>query len=460
MGHQRIALLGRPNVGKSTLFNRLIGRKKALVDNQPGITRDRHYGMYHVRGRTYELIDSAGYEQNTRDDLARKLNKVSELALEEADAALLVIDGIAGVMPEEQALARMLHKQGKPVRVVVTKMDVKLAQQSIDDGYALGFGDPIAVSAEHNQGIRDLEQELFTLLPEPELPETESVDTDVKEGRFDDKVLKLTIVGRPNAGKSTLVNQLLGEERMLTGPVAGLTRESLSTRWLYEGQEYELVDTAGLRKRAKITDKVEKMSASSTINALDEANIVVLLLDATAPFEHQDKIIASRTADLGKPLIIALNKWDLVDEPQHVMDEMKHMLKHSFSQVKGVPIVKMSALKGQGVFDLFEPAKMLYEKWQSRISTADINRVLEGLMATNPPPLNDQHKAVRIKYATQVGTRPPAIALYCNRQSDIPKSYLRYLLNGFREAFDLYGITLRLLPRGGKNPYAPKRRGR
>lgn len=441
----RIALLGRPNVGKSTLFNRLIGRKKALVDNQPGITRDRHYENITVNGHEFTLVDTAGYDVGNRDELARKLNKISEDALKEADAAVLVIDGLDGVTPIESSLAKLVHKSGKPALVVITKMDAKAAAKTPDETYSLGFGEPVGVSAEHNIGVHSLEQALLQLVQD-KLPEPDA--------EAEDKTLRLTIVGRPNAGKSTLVNQILGQERMLTGPQAGLTRESLATRWEHNGRIFELVDTAGLRKKARIDDHVEKMSASSTIDAIDKAHVVILVLDATAPFEQQDRTIASRAVNEGKPLIIALNKWDLVEDKNATMLDVKWLLSHSLSQVRGVPTVTMSALRGKGVMDLFPVVERLFDLWNIRLTTGDVNRVLEGLVQAHAHPLNKSHKFVKIKYGAQLGQRPPTFGLWCNRPEDVTDAYIRYIQNGFREAFGLDGIVIRFVTKGGKNPYA------
>lgn len=441
----RIALLGRPNVGKSTLFNRLIGRKKALVDNQPGITRDRHYENITINGHEITLVDTAGYDVGSREELARQLNKVSEAALQEADAAVLVVDGLDGVTPVESSLAKLLHKSGKPCLVVVTKIDAKAAEKTPMESYSLGLGEPVAVSAEHNIGVYSLEQAMLALVASKLQEEGDKTEDDV---------LRVTIVGRPNAGKSTLVNQILGQERMLTGPQAGLTRESLSTRWEYNGRTFELVDTAGLRKKARIDDRVEKMSASSTIEAIDKAQIVILVLDATAPFEQQDRTIASRVVNEGKPLIVALNKWDLVEDKNATMLDVKWLLSHSLSQVRGVPTVTMSALRGKGVMDLFPVIEKLYDLWNIRLSTADINRALEGLIDSHAHPLNKSHKFVKIKYGAQLGQRPPTFGLWCNRPEDVTDAYLRYLQNGFREVFGLDGVVIRFVTKGGKNPYA------
>lgn len=440
----RIALLGRPNVGKSTLFNRLIGRKKALVDNQPGITRDRHYENIKINNHEITLVDTAGYDVGSREELARKLNKVSEMALEEADAAVLVVDGLDGVTPVESSLAKLLHKSGKPALVVVTKIDAKAAEKTPMEAYTLGLGEPVAVSAEHNLGVYTLEQAMLKLVEDKISMEEQAADD----------VLRLTIVGRPNAGKSTMINQILGQERMLTGPQAGLTRESLATRWQHNGRTFELVDTAGLRKKSRIDDHVEKMSASSTIEAIDKAHVVVLVLDATAPFEQQDRTIASRVVNEGKPLIIALNKWDLVEDKNSTMLDVKWLLSHSLSQVRGVPTVTMSALRGKGVMDLFPVIEKLYDLWNIRLTTGEVNRVLEGLVQAHAHPLNKAHKFVKIKYGAQLSQRPPTFGLWCNRPEDVTDAYLRYIQNGFREAFGLDGIVIRFVTKGGKNPYA------
>jgi GTP-binding protein len=466
-----VAIIGRPNVGKSTLFNRLIGARKALVHDRPGVTRDRHYGYALVKGGSVRVVDTAGYEEGTAEVIAKRMNDISAAAVAEADAVLFVIDGRAGVTPLDEGLARLLKKSGKPVTVVINKVDTKASDQNLHEVYRLGFGDPLLVSAEHGIGTPDVLSALMPYAGDPTLVEDdekapnthgevedfipdEEIDEDEALKRRRERPLRLTIVGRPNAGKSTLINRLVGQERMMTGPEAGLTRESLSTEWVFEGQKFELVDTAGLRRKARITDRVEQLGASSAIRAIENADVVVLLLDATMPFEHQDQTIAARVIDEGKPLIIALNKWDRVKDKEKLLDEMRYQLDTGLSQVKNIPMVAISALTGMGMHRLLKPVLDVYDLWHKRIPTGQLNRFLQGAVEAHHPPMSSTGKAVKLKYMAQTGIRPPTFTVVCNLPKAVTGAYLRYLTNGLREAFALHGIVLRVRTRGGSsNPY-------
>ena len=471
----RIAIIGRPNVGKSSIFNRLVGYQAALVHNQPGITRDRKYGYIQRGDQELELIDTAGFEEGERADLARRMNDISMAAMAESVAVIFVIDGAAGVTPADESLARLVQRANRPVIFVMNKGDTKAAHENIHETYSLGFDEPVMVSAAHNAGFGELMEKIWpyaapkaevdVLLPD----ELENLPEDLEEAALIEdevsepvsmplpEVMRLAIVGRPNAGKSTLVNQLLGHARMLAGPEAGLTRESVSSRWEYDGQLYELLDTPGLRRKARITDKVEQMSASDALDAVRRAHVVVLVVDATQPLEHQDKTIAELVLDDGKPLVIALNKWDLVDAKEELLTEVAFMMERGLAQVKNIPLVPISAISGTGIKDLFPPIQELYRLWNIRIGTGQLNRFLAGAVAAHQPALTKDHKSVKMKFMAQVRTRPPTFHVWCNRPQAVQPSYVRYLTNGLRETFGLHGIVLRVHTTTGKNPYATDR---
>lgn len=452
----KIALIGRPNVGKSTLFNKLIGRQAAIVHDTPGVTRDRNYAQMKLAQQyNITLIDTAGFEEGTSDDLAQRMNKISEAAVDEADAVFFVVDGSVGITSLDEGLAHILQRSNKPVYVLVNKADKKAMQEHIYEVYGLGFDNIIEVAAEHNIGLAEVKN-ISVSLAKKAIEEKSLSEGDLEE---EDQPLRMAIVGRPNAGKSTLINQLLKSDRMLTGPEAGLTRESISTMWQYDGKDIELIDTAGLRKKAKINEKIEKTGASISIKAIDRAHVVVLLLDATQPFEQQDRVIASKVAEEGRALVIALNKWDLIpeEEKEEVMKDVDHLLEHSFSQVKGVPVVRFSALSGKNIHKLMPKVFAIHEKWQTKISTSHLNRFLEGMLEAHQPPFK-KGRRLKFKYMTQVANRPPTFAIWVNLPEEVPNSYIRYLQNGLREAFDLEGVVMRLVMRGGQNPYEGKKK--
>ena len=443
-----VAIVGRPNVGKSTLLNKLVGKRIALVTDLPGLTRDRRYEKVEKLGASFTFIDTAGLEEGEKG-LAERLNKTSEAAFKESDVILFVVDGTVGITGADQTIARKLRKAGKPVVVLVNKMDVSKAQQGLDEAGRLGWPKQ-GVSAEHSLGLNDLWSTLLEYAKDDGKVVAEDAPKAVKP-------MKIAIVGKPNAGKSTLVNHLVGEDRMLTGPEAGLTRESISSHIMWKGTPVELVDTAGLRKKAKITEHAEKISASSSINAIEEADVVVLMMDARQPFEHQDKTLAAYAVEHGKPLVLALNKWDLIQNKDAVLKEMKYQAEEGLSQVKDIPIVTLSAESGQGVDKLLPPIKKVYEAWHTEIGTGELNRWLRDMLEIQPPPRR-KNRALKIKYMTQIATRPPTFSLWVNMPDEVPDSYLRFLSNQLRAAYNLYGIVLRFKFKGGENPYAGKRK--
>ena len=470
----KVAIIGRPNVGKSSIFNRLVGKKKAMVHDSSGITRDRKYSEVQLGDDlSLTLIDTAGFEEGTRKDLPKRMNEISKAAMDEAVVILFVIDGSEGVTAMDKSLARLVQTANKPIIFVANKADTKACLQNSSDFYTLGFDSPILISAEHNIGFGDV---LDALKPFASVIENISFEEDecVPELQFDEDIhniddgddeeleetpyrpdwLRLAIVGRPNAGKSTLVNQLLGEDRMLTGDEAGLTRESNATRILLQDKGYELIDTAGLRRKARVAEsKVEGLSASDAIESIAGAHVVVLMVDATQPFEHQDRTIAAHVVKEGKPLIIVLNKWDLIEDKKELLEEMQFMLTRNFAQVKGVPLVTMSALKGFRLERLLAPVEHLYHLWNTRISTGKLNRFLAAAVEAHPPPMTKDHRPVKMKYMTQSGARPPTFKVWCNRPQAVPVSYIRYLTNGMREAFHLEGIVFRIHTTSSHNPY-------
>jgi len=443
----KIVIAGRPNVGKSTLFNRLTGRKSALVDPTPGVTRDSKLVRAEIGGLPFDLIDTAGLELG-EDGIAGRLNELAEDAIEEADAVLFMIDGKDGITTMDESIAAYLRTSGKPIVSIINKSDVHSSDDVVYEFYSLGLeGEPLHISAEHGRGLDELAMVMQPIINEKTV---EVVEDDTP------KPLPLAIIGRPNAGKSTLVNTLLKKKRMLTGPEAGLTRENVATVWEHDGQLYELVDTAGVRKKAKVNEELEQMSVTNSMKAIASSEAVILMLDATMPFEKQDAILASRAVEQGKPLVIGLNKWDLVKDKEKCLKEVKFKLEHSLSQIKGVPFVPLSALKGKHVEKLLPEILRLHELWQTRLSTGKLNRFLTGMLEANPPPMR-RNRRLKIKYMSQVDSEPPTFAIMCNMADQMPESYIRYLINGMREAFDLYGVVIRMHPRSTKNPYVTER---
>lgn len=474
-GLPTVVIVGRPNVGKSTLFNRLIGKKLALVDDTPGVTRDRREGEAHLIGMDFRVIDTAGFEEDAAVTLPGRMRAQTEAGLAMADVALFLIDARAGVTPVDEEIARWLRDSDTPIIVAANKAEGKVGAAGVSDAWRLGLGEPFGLSAEHGEGIVDLFDALRPYL-EPagdgpadagadvaddadEAAAIAAIEADAEgQAELDPAApLKLAIVGRPNAGKSTLINRILDEDRLITGPEAGITRDSISIDWMWtapDGSErpVRLIDTAGLRKRAKIQDKLEKLSAADTLHSIAFAEVVVLLLDATLGLEAQDLRIADRVVDEGRALIIALNKWDVAEQGSSLYQGVRAALDEGLAQVKGVPLLTVSAETGRGIDQLLGVAFDLRAQWSRRVSTGELNRWFERAIEANPPPA---HKGQRIKlrYITQARLRPPSFVAFGSRVDMLPESYRRYLINGLRRELGFGGVPVRLTLRASKNPY-------
>ena len=444
-----VAILGRPNVGKSTLFNRLVGRRLAIVAETPGVTRDRREGEGRIGPLRFRVTDTAGLEEASPDSLGGRMMEQTQRALEEADVALLVVDGRAGITAADEHFADQLRRAETPIVLVVNKCEGAAASGGIADSYSLGMGEPIAISAEHNDGMNAL----YDALAGFEAALGGATEPALQAG---DKKLRLAIVGRPNVGKSTLLNRLVGDERVITGPEAGITRDSVAVEWSFDGRRIELVDTAGLRRRARVSGNLEKLSSEDTHASLGRAEVVVLLFDATEPPAKQDFGIANRLAEEGRAPVIVLNKWDLVETPQGVMQDMLARLEVSLPQLRGVPLVTCSALTGRGCDKLMPAVLDVYERWNIRVPTAALNRWLKDATECHPPPLAAGRR-VKLRYVTQVKARPPTFAAFVSRPEALPDSYRRYLVNDLRARFKLDGVPIRFYLRKGKNPYQKRK---
>ena len=438
-----IAIVGRPNVGKSTLFNRLVGKRLALVDDRPGVTRDRREGEAKLVGLTFRVIDTAGFEEDDPETLPGRMRSQTEAAVREADAALFMVDAREGLTPLDEEIGRWLRAESTPVIVVANKAEGRAAESGIFEAFRLGLGDPIAISAEHGEGVADLFEAVR--------PHVEHEHFEDEQSERDD-TLKLAIVGRPNAGKSTLVNRMIGEERMITGPEAGITRDSISLDWEWNGRAVRLVDTAGLRKRAKVEDKLERLSAADTRRAIDFSEVVVLLLDATRGLEAQDLRIASQVLEEGRGLVIAVNKWDVAENASSLFNGIKAALAEGLAQLRDVPLLTVSAKTGKGIDTVLDVAFEIREAWSRRVPTGELNRWFEGAVETNPPPA-PRGQRIKLRYITQVKSRPPSFVVFGNRTDELPESYRRYLLNALRRDLKLGAVPLRLEFRGRGNPF-------
>lgn len=443
-----VAIIGRPNVGKSTLFNRLVGKKLALVDDRPGVTRDRREGEATLLGMDFRVIDTAGYEDEDPHTLPGRMRQQTMAAVREADAALFLIDARAGVTPLDEEIGRWLRSETTPVILAANKAEGRAGEAGIMEAYALGFGDPIALSAEHGEGVVDLFEHLR---PHVERDE-EELDEEAGEGP-----LKLAIVGRPNAGKSTLINRILEQERLITGPEAGITRDSIAIDWEWKAPDgtmrpVRLIDTAGMRKKAKVEDKLEKLSVADARRAVDFAEVVVLLLDATRGLEAQDLRIADNVLQEGRALIVAINKWDVAENASGLFNGIKAALEEGLSQVKGVSVLTVSGKTGKGIDTLLGAAFEVREIWSKRVSTGQLNRWFEDAVERNPPPAPGG-KRIKLRYITQVNVRPPSFVLFGTRVDQLPDSYLRYLVNGMRKELGFGAVPVRLNARASRNPY-------
>ena len=440
-----IAIVGRPNVGKSTLFNRLVGRREAIVDDRPGVTRDRREGAASLGGMEFTVVDTAGLEDAPAGALEAAMRKQTEAALAGADAALFLIDARAGVTALDRHFAAWLRRAPAPVVLAANKAESERGMEGALEAYELGFGAPVAISAEHGEGLAGLYEALAPFLGNP-LSEEE--DNDEAEGP-----LKLAIVGRPNVGKSTLINRLLGDDRLLTGPEPGVTRDAIAVDWVWKDRPVRLVDTAGLRRRARVQDRIEKLSAADTDRAIRFAEVVVLLLDAADGLERQDLAIAARTIEEGRALVLAANKWDLVHDAPEVLGSLRDRIETSLPQVRDVPLLTVSAVSGRGVDRLVRTAFDSREIWSRRIPTGSLNRWLQEELEALPPPIV-KGRRLKLRYAAQIKRRPPTVAIFGSRPSAVPDSYVRYLANGLRRDFDLPGVPIRILLRAAANPYA------
>jgi GTP-binding protein len=445
-----VAIIGRPNVGKSTLFNRLVGKRLALVDDQPGVTRDRREGDAKLVGLEFRVIDTAGFEDEDPETLPGRMRQQTEAAVRDADAALFLIDAREGITPLDEEIGRWLRVETTPVIVIGNKAEGRAGEAGILDAYRLGLGDPIPISAEHGEGVADLFE---ALRPHVE-HEHFSVETDEEAAHAP---LQLAIVGRPNAGKSTLVNRIIDEERMITGPEAGITRDAIAIDWHWQGRPLRLVDTAGLRKRAKVDDKLERLSVADTRRAIDFAEVVILLLDATRGLESQDLKIASQVLEEGRALVIALNKWDVAENASALFNGVKGALAEGLAQLKDVPLLTVSGKTGKGIDTVLNVAFDLREAWARRVPTGELNRWFEAAVEANPPPA-PRGQRIKLRYITQVKSRPPTFVVFGNRTEELPESYRRYLLNAMRRDLKLGPVPLRLDFRGRGNPFDRGRR--
>lgn len=442
-----VAIVGRPNVGKSTLFNRLVGQRIALVDDTPGVTRDRREGEGRLAGLRFKVIDTAGLEDDRGPGLEARMRRQTEQALAAADVALFLIDARAGVTPLDAHFAAWLRRGKTPVLLVANKSEGKAGDAGVTEAYSLGLGEPIAISAEHGEGLAELHDAL--------LPFAEAAGAAAEEAEAGrEKPLQLAIVGRPNVGKSTLANRLLGEERLLTGPEAGITRDAIAVDWSWHGRPVRLVDTAGLRRKAHVEEKLEKLSTADTLRVIRFAEVVVLVLDATQGLEKQDLTIARMVADEGRALVLAASKWDVVEDKAAALRRLEDRVKTSLTQLEGVPLVPVSGVTGQGLEKLMEAVFRIHALWNKRVPTPVLNDWLAAVQERHPPPLVAGRR-LKLRYMTQANIRPPTFALFTSKPSELPESYRRYLVNLLRRDFDLPGVPIRMMLRKtGKNPYA------
>jgi GTPase len=454
-----VAIVGRPNVGKSTLFNRLVGKRLALVDDLPGVTRDRREGRARLGDLAFTAIDTAGLAEAAPESLTGRMQEQTEAAISTADAVLFLIDARAGTTPADRAFADLVRKSGKPAILIANKSEGSAGEAGVLEAYELGLGEPIAISAEHGEGLADLYAGLRAALPDATAPAAEAerrdAGSDIEQNTAERRPIRIAVVGRPNCGKSTLVNRLLGEERLLTGPEAGITRDAIAVDLTWQDRPFRVHDTAGLRRRARVEEKLEKLSVADALNAVRFAEVVVLLMDAQKPFEEQDLRIADLIEREGRALVIAMNKWDLIEPRPSTIKKLREETDHWLPQVKGVPVVAVSGLTGAGLDRLMQAVVDAHTLWNRRVGTSALNRWIAEAVASHPPPAVSGRR-IRLDYITQPKSRPPTFVLFTSRADALPDAYRRYLVNSLRETFDLAGTPIRLTLREKKNPYAKR----
>jgi len=454
-----IAIIGRPNVGKSTLFNRLVGQKLALVDDAPGVTRDRREGEARLADLRFTVIDTAGLDEGAKGSLTARMQEQTETAIGLADALMFVFDARAGLTPNDRAFADYARRADKPVILLANKSEGKQGEAGAMESYALGLGEPVQISAEHGEGMGELYDALRALMPEPSEESEEFDDDDIIESDEDlaKRPIRVAVVGRPNAGKSTLINRLLGEERLLTSPEAGTTRDSIAVEINWSGRDFRVFDTAGLRRRSRIEEKLEKLSVADALRAVRFAEVVVLMMDTQNKFEEQDLRIADLIEREGRALVIAVNKWDLVETKGGAISALRAEADRLLPQIRGAPLVTVSGLMGEGIDHLMRAIEEAYAVWNRRVATAALNRWFEQAVDANPPPAVSGRR-LKLNYITQAKARPPSFVLFCSRADAVPQSYLRYLVNSLREYFELPGTPVRISLREKANPFAHKRK--